>query len=108
MLNLEDVYPGSGYCFNSLRGQETQTSTQRKSNRLKLINSDTFSKKVEKKQINKPSRTWVNKVIQKIDPKLSRPIIIDNKRFMSCELCYFCSTREHGVVDVIEQCNIVV
>ena len=52
---------------------------------LKLINSDTISKKEEMKQLKKPSRTWVNKVIQKIDAKLSRPIIIDNKRFMSCD-----------------------
>ena len=52
---------------------------------LKLINSDTLSSKEELKQINKPSRTWVNKIIQKVDSKLSTPIIIDNKRFMSCD-----------------------
>ena len=49
---------------------------------LKLINSDTISKKEEMKQLKKPSRTWVNKVIQKIDAKLSRPITIETSNLL--------------------------
>ena len=51
---------------------------------LSLIRSDSLSREQEMREIDKPTRSWINNIIQQIDAKLTFPIIIDNKRFLAC------------------------
>ena len=50
---------------------------------LRLIRSDKAAEVLENTQIEKPTRTWTNNLLDKLNAHLTKPRLIDGKRFLA-------------------------
>ena len=50
---------------------------------LQLMRSDGLAETLKEKTINKPKRSWINKVLEYLDAKLAVTRFIDGKRFLA-------------------------